>query len=519
MGLSPSPNAPPAMSSMRRLPDPVRCLLAAGLILLFLAAGCSKSASDEVRPLPERETWDVWRMQDAQVGHAQTTIRHIAKDGRDLVKVDQSVDVAVQRFGQKTEQKIHISNTETPDGRLLDFQTEIQQGPTPVRTVGRVRGDKLEIEITTQGKKTTNSVPCPLDCGGPLAPEESLLRIPMKPGERSTIRYYDGITGVVSMELTAAKYEKTPLLKDSSELLRIDSVLRMADGQEIKAAAWMDREGNTLKTRIESMNLETFRVPKEVALGKLEPIQLDLGTAPLVKVDRAIPGAHRAERIRYRVRLDDGDPSRVFLSGPSQEVKRIDDHTAEVTVCAIRPGQKGGNANAAADPPTDADRRASNFVQSDAPAIVAQAGEAAGKETDPGRVAMALEQYANRAVTTKGYTQAFPTAADVAKTHEGDCKAHAVYLAALARARGIPARVAAGLVYIESQRAFGYHMWTEVYVDKRWIPLDGTLGKGGIGGGHLKLAETSAEGTAFYAKLLVVLKVMGHLKIEVLDIE
>ena len=40
------------------------------------------------------------------------------------------------------------------------------------------------------------------------------------------------------------------------------------------------------------------------------------------------------------------------------------------------------------------------------------------------------------------------TAAEVARSREGDCTEHAVLLAALARARGIPARVAMGLVYV-----------------------------------------------------------------------
>ena len=55
----------------------------------------------------------------------------------------------------------------------------------------------------------------------------------------------------------------------------------------------------------------------------------------------------------------------------------------------------------------------------------------------------------------------------MAKSREGDCTEHAVFLMALCRARGIPARGAMGLVYLESQRAFFYHMWTEVYIDNR----------------------------------------------------
>ena len=90
-------------------------------------------------------------------------------------------------------------------------------------------------------------------------------------------------------------------------------------------------------------------------------------------------------------------------------------------------------------------------------------------------------------------------------------------LAALARARGIPARVAIGLVYMEGRQAFGYHMWTEVYIDGRWIPIDGTLAQGGIGAGHLTIAHTNLEGTSAYSTFLPVVQILGRLSIEVID--
>ncbi|MGD0897725.1 MAG: transglutaminase-like domain-containing protein, partial [Thermoguttaceae bacterium] len=109
------------------------------------------------------------------------------------------------------------------------------------------------------------------------------------------------------------------------------------------------------------------------------------------------------------------------------------------------------------------------------------------------------------------------TAADVAARREGDCKAHALYLAALARARGIPARVAVGLVYLAPKQAMAYHMWTEVYIDNRWIPIDGTLAKGGIGAGHLTLGHSNMAGIAAYASFLPVIQVLGELQVELLD--
>jgi hypothetical protein len=47
--------------------------------------------------------------------------------------------------------------------------------------------------------------------------------------------------------------------------------------------------------------------------------------------------------------------------------------------------------------------------------------------------------------------------------------------------------------------------------------LDGTLGQGGIGAGHLKLSHSNLAGGEGFASFLPVAKVMGRLKIEVLE--
>src|SRR5471030_3048959 len=48
-----------------------------------------------------------------------------------------------------------------------------------------------------------------------------------------------------------------------------------------------------------------------------------------------------------------------------------------------------------------------------------------------------------------------------------------------------------GLVYVDRLSAFGGHMWTEANLNGQWIPLDATLGRGGIGAAHIKLADSS----------------------------
>jgi len=89
------------------------------------------------------------------------------------------------------------------------------------------------------------------------------------------------------------------------------------------------------------------------------------------------------------------------------------------------------------------------------------------------------------------------------------------------RAKGIPSRIVVGLVYADRLFAFGGHMWTEVNLNDQWIPLDATLGNGGIGAAHIKLADSalSDDGPAALSGFAPLMNVIGKLKLEVISVE
>jgi len=60
-------------------------------------------------------------------------------------------------------------------------------------------------------------------------------------------------------------------------------------------------------------------------------------------------------------------------------------------------------------------------------------------------------------------------------------------------------------------------MWTEVYVDGRWIPIDGTLAQGGIGAAHIKLSDSNLKAASLPAATLPLLRVLGQLRIEIVE--
>jgi hypothetical protein len=475
--------------------------------------------------LPEIDDWDVATMHGQRIGRNHTTVTHATEDGRTVIKAAESMQMSIKRDGQETKMSIDCRDRETPDGRLLDFEATASLGPSPMRTTGKVVGNRLEMQMESQGKAVRQTVDWPADAGGFLAPILSLRATPLKPGERRTLKHLNLDGQVYVTELEAEKEETVDLWKGNARLLKVN-MIEHADssirdkGLDLKSTIWINASGDVLKSVNDQLGAAYFRVSPEVAAAPTEAT-FDLTAATDIQIDRPIPHAHDAKWVRYRIHLDGGDPATAFPAGPSQEVKPIDDHTAEVTVRAVRPNTKDAKPSAA-DAPTADDLAPNNYIQSDDPLIVAQAKEAVGSETDPWKQAVALEAYVHRVMDKQDFfSQAFATAAEAAKTHKGDCKAHAVYTAALARALKIPARVAVGLVYVQKPKsqAFGGHMWTEFYIGGRWIGLDATLGHGGIGGGHLKVSQSSLAHMSGLDFMLSMLKVIGRLKIEVLDSE
>ncbi|MBX3412962.1 MAG: transglutaminase domain-containing protein [Pirellulales bacterium] len=476
----------------------------------------------------EQETWDVVFFQGAKVGYGRMAVSRLREGDRDLLRIDGLQHLSLKRFGQANEQEIKLTSIETPQGEVIRFEAQTAVGPSPISVRGEVRAGELVVDSTTEGRTTNRKMPWKKGVGGFFALEMSLLRKPLVPGEKRRIEMLAppllNQVELATLDLTAREFEPTKLLGGNFQLLRVDSRATLPGNVTLDSVMWTDRLGNLLKSVVPAVRQETFRTTKDVALGEPTDGQVDLGFDTMVRVEgRSIPRPHDTKRVKYRVTLADGDPASIFSSGSTQTVASTGANQAEVMVISLAPnataGAKGTPRGENQAVPTDDDRKPNGLIQSDDPIIVAMAKEAAGNNTDHWRTAVALEQYVHENIKAKNFSQAFATAAEVAKTLEGDCTEHAVLLAALARARGIPARVVIGLIFVPSAAGFGYHMWTEVFVGGQWVPLDATLGRGGIGAAHLKLTHSSLAEASAYSCFLPVATVLGRLKIEVLEVE
>jgi transglutaminase-like putative cysteine protease len=91
-----------------------------------------------------------------------------------------------------------------------------------------------------------------------------------------------------------------------------------------------------------------------------------------------------------------------------------------------------------------------------------------------------------------------------------------VLLAAMLRAREIPSRVVAGLVYTESagKPQMAYHMWTLAWIDGQWIALDATSGTLAPADRIAIASSNLADGNE-YACLAPIIAAVGTMDIEI----
>jgi transglutaminase-like putative cysteine protease len=155
------------------------------------------------------------------------------------------------------------------------------------------------------------------------------------------------------------------------------------------------------------------------------------------------------------------------------------------------------------------------FIESDAAEIIAEAKTAVQEATGTRDRAERLTRYVN-ALLEKKPTVSLPSAREVLRTKVGDCNEHTVLFVAMARALGLPARIAVGLVYIHG--AFYYHAWPEVYIDDGedrgvWLPVDPTLNQFPADTTHLRLTRGGLD------KQAAIVPLLGRLQMTVVDLE
>ena len=464
------------------------------------------------------ESWQVIHLAGQRIGYGRVVMQQVKRGRNTVYTTDTEEHVSIRRFGQQLRIQSKTHTEETADGQLLSYSFEMKNPPAQTtKSSGRVEGTNLIIESTVGGRVQTKKLAWDATVKSPAWQDRSLTESPLKPGEsRSFKTFMPEFSKVVNVRISADDY-RTVKLYDGSEksLLKVSVSQSILPG--IAMRVYLDKEGESLRTEADLLGMVTFSVPREVALQKIAGKELDVATNTLIRIENPPIDLHGKKTAIYQIQTKGRNPAKFLPVGGTQAVASMDSETATLTVSSIPPPKNiQPSRNQQKEYLGD-----TQFLQARDSRVQEHARKATAGSLDPGTIAVRMEQYVYKELKKKNFSTALASAAEVAKSLEGDCTEHACLLAAMLRVQKIPSRVAVGLVYAERLGAFGGHMWTEAWLDGKWVPLDATLGKGGIGPGHIKLADSSLsdDGPAPVTSFVPLMNMLSNVTIDIVSTE
>jgi hypothetical protein len=277
----------------------------------------------------------------------------------------------------------------------------------------------------------------------------------------------------------------------------------------VSIATWVDDDGMTVRAET-PLGFTVERTAFELARQSLHDARsnssLASGYGVLIEGTAVASNVNLSDlpaRDTLRFRLLDVNLSGFDLAGGRQQLRG--DTLTIVRGALPQRGGAGYMLPYRGDDLAD-DLAATTLIQSRDDGIVRAARDVTAGTKDPVEAAIRLNDWVY-AQLRKEITPSLPSAVQVLEQKRGDCNEHTVLYVALARALGLPARTAVGLVHVRGR--FYYHAWPEVWLGQRWVAMDPTLGQAPADASHIRFI------TGGLARQVELIRLVGRLRLEV----
>lgn len=420
----------------------------------------------------EREEYQGIYFQEKKIGYVASTFE--VKDDK-AVTMTQKARMNLNVAG--SQHRIHLNLTAhmAADGRLQDFSFSFQSPFYRMQAKGRTTGNRVSFKLST-GSATIEDV---LDLGAPPRLSTSrrafLLKKDLKVGEKIRIPWFDplSLTGKDSV----IEYRGKEKILIHGRVQNLHHFIEVLSGARV--SSWLDDGGDVQKEESPAGFVFLKEAKFKALSGSEEGPELLSTVSP--KLIGTMPDHKTLTSMHYRL---------IF---PDEETFQLNSGRQRYAAGLLTIDLESLNTQTpegALNPDVEAFLAATPAVQAGNPKIRQRAAEIiTGISGDLART-RALAEYVYRHLEKRPVI-GLPDALTTLETGRGDCNEHAVLFAALARAAGIPCRIAAGVMFL--QDAFYYHAWNEVFIGGRWLSLDTTTNQLPADLSHIKFIEGETQ--------------------------
>lgn len=433
------------------------------------------------RAIPEAAspatTWMTVLLNGRKVGHEE--IRR--ERSGNLMITTQTLVMDIERNHKRAPYTNISRSVETLAGEPISFEMTTQS-TTETKVAGnRLPDGGLQLITTVGGNSQRSITEWPAGAVLVEGQRQALQAAIAYPGKHYHVLVYNQASlEAMDLAVEVIGNERVELPEGIETLSHQRETLRSPENTQ-NVDLWLDAQGNIRKGSASMLGrpMDMIACSETCAIAPTQ--SLDMMDSAMVDSPRLITPEMLSDFLSYRVRITNKGIIKPFITTDEQSVADLGNGEWQINVYR---GSIDGQS-----PPTPADTQPNAWLQSDAPEIKQLAAIAAGNTSNNMHVMGNLSSFVNRYVTQRGLDIGYVSALDVARDRRGDCAQFAVLLAAMARARDIPARVVIGMLYTDrynnKARVFVPHAWVIAWVGGRWRSFDPAASR--FDSGHIAL--------------------------------
>lgn len=439
---------------------------------------------------PERDSWMNILQNGRKIGSSHTTFFKRKKGY--LLK--ETLYMRLNTMGLVQDISLTTSGRLNPDFTLASFDFEISSGRFRFAAQGAVSGDILSVKTHSLGSTRKIDIKLKERIYVAAGIVEAVRGAGLEPGGEFTFQVFDPVTmGQETVNVRALGKEEILNMGIKKTAKKVAMMFKGAT-----QLAWIGENGEVLREKgLLGISLE--KTTREDALFGL-PVESSQDLTKVASIPSNVLIDDAGQLTRLEVEIDGIKYDHVNLDGGRQTFK---DNLLSI------------HKEALSDLPTlfdvqemgDIERKLLKptlFIQSDHPKIRNLAKKIVSTKDEPLEKAKKLVSWVHKNIE-KRPVLSLPDALTTLENGVGDCNEHAVLLAALARASGIPVMVEAGLVYLNGR--FYYHAWNLLYLG-RWITADSLFGQMPADVTHIRFSSGTRQ-------QLDMMNIIGKIKLKI----
>lgn len=517
-----APAAPEAAPSAPTQPTPT-----------LVAAGVKPWISQAQLP------WDAWYLQymeGKRIGYSYVRVSQSpAHQSGQVILIERQDCIEVVNNGTPILFRRSVRATEDSTGKLLSLEDDSRSLDNLAQTRGQLFNNTFTASTKVGDQTTSNSLTWEQGAWGLMGLQAILMQQPPQPGEILQAKVFiPQLYKIARAELVAGQPEVSALPGGKTEsLIPVDVNLQTEDSG-MQSRNWINDQGVVLKTVSRTgPQLHTFWTSPEMA----EPVRDEYELGELLSRRVALAGGvdlASATSVTYSLqRQSDAAGQEVYqllAKSVEQQVKSLDALTAEIVLhrasnsASGRSAETDGATGAEAKPPAST-LAASAWIPSDHPRIQALAlelrgGSAAAPAAEAAsatlEIALPMAKGLSTRWTAAPLDRSILNPQQSVESLRGDSVDQSLLLVAMLRSQQVAARVAGGLVISPQNREqMQFDLWTEVWSDGRWVPLDTTTGQL-AGVDRLKFFDSPVDSSNPYSLLLGTFRELPGLQVKLL---